>query len=42
MADLADADLVRLHNYAFGSPAPWLAADYWKTKIALPEALPLQ
>jgi hypothetical protein len=31
-----------LGDYAFGSPAPWLAADYWKTKIALPEALPLQ
>ena len=29
-------------NYAFGSPAPWLAADYWKQKIALPEALPIQ
>ena len=29
-------------NYAFGSPGPWLAADYWKKKIALPEVLPVQ
>jgi lipoprotein-anchoring transpeptidase ErfK/SrfK len=27
-------------NYAFGSPAPWQAADYWTRKIALPEVLP--
>ena len=29
-------------SYAFGSPAPWLAADYWTRKIVLPEVFPSQ
>jgi hypothetical protein len=29
-----------LGSYAFGPPAPWLAADYWTLKITLPAVLP--
>ena len=29
-------------SYAFGSPAPWQAADYWTRTIALPDVLPIQ
>ena len=28
-------------GYAFGSPAPWHAADYWTRKITLPDVLPI-
>jgi lipoprotein-anchoring transpeptidase ErfK/SrfK len=31
-----------LGSYAFGSPAPWQAAEYWTRTIALPEVLPIQ
>ena len=31
-----------LGRYAFGSAAPWQAADYWTRKIALPDVLPIQ
>lgn len=34
--------VVILGQYAFGSPAPWLAADFWNRKIVMPETLPAQ
>jgi hypothetical protein len=39
---MAGTPVLILGSYAFGSPAPWLAADYWTRKIALPNVLPAQ
>ncbi len=38
----AGTPVLILGSYAFGSPAPWQAADYWTRKIALPGVLPIQ
>ena len=40
--ETAGTPVLILGSYAFGSPAPWQAADYWTRKIVLPDMLPGQ
>lgn len=40
--ETAGTPVLILGSYAFGSPAPWQAAEYWTKKITLPDTLPLQ
>ena len=34
--------VIILGAYAFGLPSPWLATDYWLTKIVLPDVISVQ
>jgi hypothetical protein len=34
--------VIILGAYAFGLPSPWLATNYWLTKIVLPDVISVQ